>query len=112
MGDRRWRIVTEKAVSRTPDALAGTLLPLYFNTDQKYQAKVQAARVLGVWQGAEHAVTVDQQLAAMTLDIASGLVHSVPRFSDPDGSASIFTCNTGAGSKTHRAAAFRVFPNV
>ena len=31
-------------------------------------------RVLGVRQGAEHAVTVDQQFAAMTLDIATELV--------------------------------------
>jgi len=31
-------------------------------------------RVLGVRHGAEHAVTVDQQLAAMTLDIATELV--------------------------------------
>jgi hypothetical protein len=31
-------------------------------------------------QGAEHAVTVDQQLAVMTLDVASQLVHSVPPF--------------------------------
>ncbi|MGC2766018.1 MAG: hypothetical protein WB607_10990, partial [Candidatus Acidiferrum sp.] len=37
-------------------------------------------RVLGVRQGAEHAVTVDQQLAAMTLDIATELVHRVPPF--------------------------------
>jgi len=37
-------------------------------------------RVLGVRQGAEHAVTVDQQLAAMTLDIATELVHCVPPF--------------------------------
>src|SRR6266849_6787187 len=31
-------------------------------------------RVLGVRQGAEHAVTVDKQFAAMTLDIATELV--------------------------------------
>ena len=37
-------------------------------------------RVLGVRQGAEHAVTVDQQLAAMTLDVATELVHCVPPF--------------------------------
>jgi hypothetical protein len=37
-------------------------------------------RVLGARQGAEHAVTVDQQLAAMTLDVASELVHCVPPF--------------------------------
>src|ERR1700745_1072757 len=52
-------------------------------------------RVLGVRQGAEHAGTVDQQLAPMTLDIATELVHCVPPFSDADGSASILTCNTG-----------------
>jgi len=37
-------------------------------------------RVLGVRQRAEHAVTVEQQLAAMTLDVASELVHYVPPF--------------------------------
>ena len=37
-------------------------------------------RVLGVLQGAEHAVTVDQQLVAITLDGASELVHGVPPF--------------------------------
>jgi len=37
-------------------------------------------RVLGVRQRAEHAVTVDQQLATMTLDVASELVHYVPPF--------------------------------
>jgi hypothetical protein len=37
-------------------------------------------RVLGVRQTAEHAVTVDQQLAAMTLDVASELVPCVPPF--------------------------------
>jgi hypothetical protein len=39
-----------------------------------------ASSVLGVRQGAEHAVTVDQQLAAMTLDVATELVHCVPPF--------------------------------
>src|SRR5882724_8561387 len=34
-------------------------------------------RVLGVRQGAEHAVTVDQQFATMTLDIATELFHCV-----------------------------------
>jgi hypothetical protein len=33
-----------------------------------------------VRQGAEHAVTVDQQPAAMTLDIVTELVHCVPPF--------------------------------
>src|SRR5215469_5459500 len=33
--------------------------------------------VFGVRQGAEHAVTVDQQLAAMTLDVFSERVHHV-----------------------------------
>src|SRR5580704_4744599 len=32
------------------------------------------------------------------------------RSSAASGSASILTCNTGAGSKTHRAVAFGVFP--
>jgi hypothetical protein len=43
------------------------------------QARSNVSRsVLGVRQRAEHAVTVDQQLAAMTLDIATELVHGVP----------------------------------
>jgi hypothetical protein len=37
-------------------------------------------RVLGVRQRAEHTVTVEQQLAAMTLDVASELVHFIPLF--------------------------------
>jgi hypothetical protein len=37
-------------------------------------------RVLGVRQRAEHAVTVEQQLAARTLDVSSELVHYVPPF--------------------------------
>ncbi|HKM68451.1 MAG TPA: hypothetical protein VJX70_14870 [Candidatus Acidoferrum sp.] len=37
-------------------------------------------RVLGVRQRTEHAVTEDQQLAAMTLDVASELVRCVPPF--------------------------------
>jgi len=37
-------------------------------------------RVLGVRQGTEHAVTVDQQLAAMTLVVASERVHYGPPF--------------------------------
>jgi hypothetical protein len=69
-------------------------------------------RVLGVRQGAEHAVTVEQELAAMRLDVASELVHNVLRSSSADRSASILTCNTGAGSKTHRAVAFGVFGNL
>jgi hypothetical protein len=32
-------------------------------------------RVFGARQGTEHAVAVDQQLAAMTLDVAGELVH-------------------------------------
>src|SRR5215469_1850033 len=35
-------------------------------------------RVLGVMQGAEHPVTVDQQLVTMTLNGASELVHCLP----------------------------------
>ena len=57
-----------------------------------------------------------QYLVADLLDTsvsaATELVHCVPRSSDADGSASIPSCNTGAGSKTHRAVAFGVFPNV
>ena len=67
-------------------------------------------RILGVRQRAEHAVTVEQQLAAMTLDVASELVHNVHRSTAADGSASILTCNTGAGSKTHRAVCIRSCP--
>lgn len=63
-------------------------------------------------EGAEHAVTVDQQLMTMTLNGASELVHSVLRSSDADGSALILTSNIGAESKNHRAVAFRVFENV
>jgi hypothetical protein len=37
-------------------------------------------RVVGVRQRAEHAVTVDQQLTEMTLDVAGELVHCVPPF--------------------------------
>jgi len=37
-------------------------------------------RVLDVQQRAEHAVTVGPQLAAMTLDRASKLVHYMPPF--------------------------------
>ena len=38
------------------------------------------ALLLSVRDRAEHAVTVDQQLAAMTLDVASELVHCLPPF--------------------------------
>jgi hypothetical protein len=41
-------------------------------------------RVLGVMQGAEHPVTVDQQLVTMTLNGASELVHCLPPSSDAD----------------------------
>jgi hypothetical protein len=48
-------------------------------------------RVLGVRQGAEHAVTVDKQFAAMTLDIATELVEA--RCSSLDGHGSLFHRN-------------------
>src|SRR5271170_6935619 len=43
---------SQKAVSRTPDALAGTLLPLYFNSDQKYQSQSSSGQVVAVMQAA------------------------------------------------------------
>ena len=64
-------------------------------------------RIFGVRQGAEHAVTVDQELVAMTLDVASKSFTIVFRSSAADGSASILTCNQKLISVT-----FRVFPKV
>jgi hypothetical protein len=59
-------------VSRTPDALAGTLLPLYFNADQKYQSQSSSGQVVAVMQAAkfgrswDHAATCTAALGGYT----------------------------------------------